>query len=144
MEDAVKEFNFFAKAHNVELKLDLNRNINKVKTDPLRIKLVIQNFIDNAIKYSNNNKGLVKICLKNKNRNVFCSVTDNGVGISKKEQNKIFDKFFRGSEIVKKQTIGTGLGLYIAKAAVESSKGELGFSSEKGKGSVFWFILPSV
>ena len=143
-EDIVKELSSFAKANNAELKLDINENINKVKTDPVRIKLVIQNFIDNAIKYIGNKKGLIKICLKNEDKNVFCSVADNGLGISKKEQKKIFDKFFRGSGIVKRQTIGTGLGLYIAKAAVESSEGEVGFSSEEGKGSVFWFRLPAV
>ena len=143
-EDIVKELSSFAKANNAELKLDINENINKVKTDPVRIKLVIQNFIDNAIKYIGNKKGLIKICLKNEDKNVFCSVADNGLGISKKEQKKIFDKFFRGSGIVKRQTIGTGLGLYIAKAAVESSEGEVGFSSEEGKGSTFWFRLPAV
>lgn len=143
-EDTAKEFNSFAKANNVELKLDIDGNINKVKTDPIRIKLVVQNFIDNAIKYIGDKKGLIKICLRNEGENVFCSVTDNGVGISEKEQKNIFDKFFRGSGIVKKQTIGTGLGLYIAKAAVESSEGEVGFSSEEGKGSVFWFRLPAV
>ena len=143
-EDTIKELNSFAKANNAELKLNINENIDKVKTDPVRIKLVIQNFIDNAIKYIGSKKGLIKICLKNEGENIFCSVTDNGVGISKKEQKKIFDKFFRGSGIVKKQTIGTGLGLYIAKAAIESSEGEVGFSSEEGKGSVFWFRLPAV
>ncbi len=142
-EDTVGELSSFAKANNVELKLDINGNINKVRTDPIRIKLVIQNFIDNAIKYTGNKKGLIEICLKKEGENVFCSVNDNGVGISEKEQKKIFDKFFRGNGIAKKQTVGTGLGLYIAKAAVESSEGKVGFSSEEGKGSTFWFTLPS-
>jgi len=144
VEDVAKEFNSFAKANNVELVTDIGGNVNKVKTDPIRIKLVVQNFIDNAVKYTSNKKGLVKIYLKNKGKDVFCSVTDNGAGISKEEQKKIFNKFFRGNKIVRKQTIGTGLGLYIAKAAIESSKGKIGFSSKKGKGSVFWFTLPSV
>ena len=144
VEDSAKEFNSFARANNVELKLDIDGNINKVKTDPVRIKLAVQNFIDNAIKYTGDKEGLIKICLRNKDKNVFCSVADNGVGISEKEQKKVFDKFFRGNGIAKKQTIGTGLGLYIAKVAIESSKGRVGFSSEEGKGSVFWFTLPAV
>lgn len=143
VEDAVKEFSSFAKANNVELVINIDERTNKVRTDPIRIKLVVQNFIDNAVKYAGDKKGLVEVCLKNEGKNVFCSVTDNGVGISKKEQKEIFNKFFRGSEVTKKQTIGTGLGLYIAKAAIESSEGEIGFSSKEAEGSVFWFVLPS-
>jgi signal transduction histidine kinase len=140
----VKELNSFAIANNVKLIIDTERKIDKVKTDPVRIKMVIQNFIDNAIKYTSPDKGVVKVFLENKDGNVYCSVKDNGLGISKAEQARIFDKFFRGNGVVKKQTIGTGLGLYIAKAAIESSKGKIGFESEKGKGSTFWFTLPAV
>ena len=118
--------------------------MSKVKTDPVRIKMVVQNFVDNAIKYTNSEKGVVKIFLENRAGNVYCSVKDNGLGISETEQARIFDKFFRGSGVMKKQTIGTGLGLYIAKAAIESSKGKIGFKSEKKKGSTFWFSLPVI
>jgi signal transduction histidine kinase len=140
----VKELNSFAKANNVELVVDIENEISKVKTDPIRIKMVIQNFIDNAIKYTSSKRGIVKVFLKNKNGSVYCSVEDNGAGISKEDQARIFDKFFRGDGVAKKQTIGTGLGLYIAKAAIESSNGKIGFKSKKGKGSTFWFTLPAI
>ena len=140
---AVKELNTFAMANNVKLTIDIDRKVSEVKTDPIRIKMVIQNFIDNAIKYTSPQKGIVKVFLENKNGNVYCSVEDNGLGISKTEQARIFDKFFRGSGVAKKQTIGTGLGLYIAKSAIESSRGQIGFKSKKGKGSTFWFTLPA-
>ena len=139
-----QELKSFAKANNVELVINIDREINKVKTDPIRIKMVIQNFVDNAIKYTKLQKGVVKVFLENRNGNVYCSVEDNGLGISKAEQSRIFDKFFRGNGMAKKQTIGTGLGLFIAKAAIESSGGEIGFQSEKKKGSTFWFTLPVI
>ena len=142
IEIVVKELKPFAKANNVELIINISKGTGKVKTDPIRIKMVVQNFIDNAIKYTNPKKGVVKVFLENKNENVYCSVSDNGLGISKADQARIFDKFFRGSGVAKKQTIGTGLGLYIAKAAIESSKGKIGFKSEREKGSTFWFTLP--
>jgi signal transduction histidine kinase len=144
VEDVVKELNFFAKANNTELIVDIDKEIGKVRTDPLRIKIVVQNFIDNAIKYIGRKKGIVKVSLKNKGNDVCCLVEDNGVGISKDDRKRVFDKFFRGNNIAKKQTIGSGLGLYIAKAAIESSGGKIGFDSKEGKGSTFWFTLPAI
>jgi|SRR5680860_367130 len=140
----IKELKSFAMANNVEIALKVDEGLRKVKTDDIRIKLVMQNFIDNAIKYVGKESGKVLIHLKNENDEVVFSVTDNGLGIPKEEQGKIFEKFFRGDGIAKKQTIGTGLGLYIAKAAIEESKGKIGFTSKQDEGSVFWFSLPAI
>ena len=142
LKTVIKELGSFALAHNAELKVDIDDDLWVVKTDAIRIKMVMQNFIDNAIKYIGSDNGLIKISLRNKGDEVVFAVEDNGTGIPKKDQKKVFDKFFRSGNVAKKQTVGTGLGLYIAKAAIESSNGSIGFESEEKKGTTFWFRLP--
>lgn len=145
-EDAIRELTYFATANNISIVLRTKGRKRMVETDPVRIKMVIENLIDNAIKYigGNNKKGKIIVRIEFGLGEVRCEVKDNGIGISDKEQKQIFDKFFRAGDNTKKQIIGTGLGLYIAKATVKNSKGNIGVMSEINKGSTFWFTLPIV
>ena len=68
-------------------------------------------------------------------------IKDNGVGIPESDQKHIFQKFFRSSNVLKHQTQGSGLGLYIVKSIVEKSGGRIWFKSEEGKGTTFWFTF---
>lgn len=119
----------------------------KVNIDQARIKQVIQNLVDNAIKYSRidtRGKVLVEIQKEKEGKFFRVSVQDNGAGIPRDEQEKIFGRFFRASNISKLDPGGgSGLGLYIVKAIIEQSGGRIWFESEgEGKGTTFYFTLP--
>jgi signal transduction histidine kinase len=113
-----------------------------VKTDSNRIKQAIGNILSNAISYTPDG-GTICIDLKIKqDGQVECMIQDTGVGIPKDQQKYIFNKFYRGQNVLKFETVGTGLGLYITKAFIEGSGGKIWLNSDEGKGTTFYFTLP--
>lgn len=143
--DVVKELNFLAEAHNVKVIFEDQKKLPDVFADPDRIRMVIQNLVDNAIKYQKKQGGLVIISVEKdtKDKNMLkINIKDNGIGIPKILQKQVFGKFVRGDSLIKQRVEGTGLGLFIAKGLVNLSKGKIGFTSKEGQGSVFWFTLP--
>ena len=111
-----------------------------VEVDKDRIHEVIGNLISNAIKYTDQGIVLVRV-FKPSFDKVRVEISDTGPGISPAEQQKIFQKFYRAESTIGKQ-LGTGLGLYVSKLLVEKFGGKIGFQSELGKGTTFWFELP--
>ena len=145
MEDIIQElvsrFKFFATASNLEIEFHSQENLPKIFADSSQIKLVLENLIDNAIRYSKGG-GKIEMWLQTKDRKIFFRIKDAGVGIPQDDQKFIFEKFFRAENILREQTRGSGLGLYIARSIVESSGGKIWFESEEGKGTSFYFTLP--
>lgn len=136
IKETIKEFSSLAKARNVKIKLIETIDELPLRADKEKIRIIISNIINNAILYSKA-QGKIKISLK---KNLI-SIKDNGVGIPKEQQKLIFEKFFRSDNILKRQTQGTGLGLYIAKALVESHKGKIWFKSKENQGTTFYIKL---
>jgi signal transduction histidine kinase len=117
-----------------------------VRTEPSKIKQALNNLISNAITYTpEDGKVKIELKLKDKDPNTLeCSITDTGMGILKEQESQIFDKFFRGTNVSKVESVGSGLGLYIAKAFIEASGGKIWFKSNIGQGTTFSFNLPLI
>jgi signal transduction histidine kinase len=136
----VEDLRILAEEKKLQLTFESNLNEAFVKIDKVRFAQVIQNLIDNAIKYTP--QGFVKVSLEKKQNEILISVIDTGIGMSKELQQKLFGQFVRDPSI-KREIRGTGLGLYIAKYIVEAHHGKIWAESEGiGKGSRFFVSLP--
>lgn len=111
-----------------------------VHADSVRLKQVIINLLDNAIKYNRQN-GEVSISCEQKNGSLFIHIRDNGIGIPPEQQSRIFEPFYR---IGQASVEGTGIGLSLVKQLVELMGGRVGVESRSGGGSDFWFSLPII
>lgn len=117
------------------------RKLPKVSVDTEKIKLAIQNLIDNSVRYTAR-KGKITISLKRTKKDIEFSIKDTGVGIPKHQENRVFTKFFRAENVIRMDTEGSGLGLFITKNIIEAHGGKIWFESKEGKGTAFYFILP--
>ena len=117
-----------------------------VRTEASKIKQAFNNLINNALAYTPQD-GKITIDLRIKEndfKTLECEIIDTGMGIPKEQQGQVFSKFFRGSNVSKVESVGTGLGLYIAKAFIEASGGKIGFKSVQGRGTTFYLTLPII
>ena len=113
-----------------------------VKGNAERLEQVIMNLLNNAVKYSQNDK-TATVTVTGFPGKVRVAVADKGIGLSKDQQTKIFERFYR-VEDKKNMTSGLGMGLYISHEIIKSHNGTIAVESEPGRGSTFYFELPVV
>lgn len=133
------------KGQEGEKKYSIKRKITNqdlwVEIDTDQMMQVIDNIMNNAIKYSPDG-GVITVGLSQSQNQIILSISDQGLGIPKKDLNKIFDRFYRVDKARSREQGGTGLGLAIAKEIVEAHKGRIWADSQEGKGSTFYISLP--
>lgn len=141
--EEVENFRELADGAKVKIDFDAPSSARPVRADKLRVVMVIQNLLDNAMRYTPG-EGTITVRVKDTGGpSIIWSVSDQGLGIPKSEQTRIFGKFFRADNVKREKIVGSGIGLYIARSIIEKSGGSIGFESEEGKGSTFWFTLPA-
>lgn len=131
-----------AKAKNLSFKVDIDPKLELLQSSKLYVREILQNFITNAIKYTE--KGSVTLEAKAAQKGVQFAVHDTGIGISKGDQERVFDKFFRSEDFRTRQASGTGLGLYVTSKLARLVHAEIELDSELNKGSTFTIFIPNL
>lgn len=142
LDDITTNLKFMSKGKgDVDLRIDVECDA-ILYSDKTRLSIILNNLISNGIRYYNPNmpEPFVEVIIKPNDNGVEIIVRDNGIGIDGKNHDKVFDMFYRISQ----KSVGSGLGLYIVKEAVERLHGSITLYSEKNKGSEFKIILPNI
>lgn len=142
MKDLEDTYRPQAEKKGLEFSIDLAPSIPNITTSRLYFREIMQNFITNAIKYTEKGSITIKAQAIDKD-NIIVGVTDTGAGIAKSEQSKVFQKFWRSEDPYTRSTSGTGLGLFITTKLAHRIGGQLDLKSEIKKGSTFSIILPT-
>lgn len=137
---SVDAYSLPAQGSHITLTLRADPDVPLVYADEMRVRWVVENLIDNGVRYSDPNTTIV-IAVEREGSFVRLDVTNTGMEIPPQEQKRIFQKFFRGEGPLKMRPEGSGLGLFVAKSIAEASGGNIGFTS-KNRQTTFWFTLP--
>ncbi|MFS1510968.1 cell wall metabolism sensor histidine kinase WalK [Chengkuizengella sp. SCS-71B] len=143
LEDVVDRFSFQLNQRNIKLLLSIDPSIHTIMIDPDKIDQVLDNLVSNAIKYTAD-EGEIEINCRRKGQDwVEISVQDNGLGIPKRDIQRIFERFYRVDKARSRNMGGTGLGLSIAKEIINAHGGEITLESELHKGTKVTFVIPT-
>ena len=128
---------------SVDITLSLNHAVEYIEADKIHFSNIVENLIENAIKYSGGKVSIgITVSESNSANQLKMSITDNGFGISDTDISRIFDKFYRSSDKTVQQRAGFGLGLTYVKAVVEAHKGQITVKSKLGAGTEFTLYFP--
>lgn len=142
IKESIDSFASVAQSKNITINFESKGQIPDIAINANRFKIILNNIIDNAVKYSYNNSK-IDIYLSADTNSVYISVKDYGVGIDRGELSSIFTKFHKSSDVMVSNFSGVGLGLYLVKTIVDLELGSISVKSEKGKGAEFTIKFPT-
>lgn len=142
IDELEKNYKSEADKKGLYLKTYIDPKLEVLMSAKLYVREILQNFVTNALKYTNS--GGVTVTATQKDSGVEISISDTGIGISKSDQERIFDKFFRSEDYRTRQTNGTGLGLYVTMKLARLTNAEITFNSELNHGSTFNIFFPNL
>jgi len=142
IEDLADTYSSNAKAKNLEIKVILDPHLSVLHSSKLYVREILQNFITNAIKYTE--EGSITLSAKQKDKGVLFEIIDSGIGISKTDRERVFDKFFRSEDFRTRANNGTGLGLYVTMKLARLIHADIELESELNKGSTFSINIPNL
>lgn len=135
-----------AEEKNISLLLTVDSNVPPyICLDPHRLQQVLMNLVSNAVKFTDKGYVRLRVGVRGKNRDtLYFEIKDTGMGMTMEQQENLFQNYVQADSSIASSYGGTGLGLSISRQLVELMDGRIGVSSEKGKGSLFWFEVPLV
>lgn len=142
IEELAEAYGADASKKGLDIKTRLDPNLEILSSSAVYVREVLQNFITNAIKYTE--KGSITLAAKQKSKGVLIEISDTGIGISKGDRERVFDKFFRSEDYRTRANNGTGLGLYVTMKLSRIIHAEIELESELNKGSTFSIFIPNL
>jgi PAS domain S-box-containing protein len=141
VEEILVEVRVRSEEKKQKVTLTIENNFPLISLDPTLIRQVYLDLLTNAVNYTPE-EGEISINITKNDTDMISEIHDNGYGIPESEQGRLYDKFYRGSNIIDRSSTGTGLGLYFIKTIIELCQGKIWYKSKEGKGTSFWFSLP--
>ncbi len=141
--EIIKKYEIGAKKDGINLITQINLDKNKkVEVDNLRLRIIIENLLENALQYTTKSSGWIKVDVSNTPNDLNIVIADNGIGIPQSEQGEIFKEFYRASNARDKLSSGSGIGLHMCAQYVAAHHGNIRFESKEGIGTTFYITLP--
>ena len=141
VESIAKDFVGLLQKRKLTMEKKLADGLPRVTIDPSTVRQALTNLVSNAVNYTPEG-GKITLTLSLSGRKLVVAVSDTGIGIPKAAQHRLFERFFRAENAISRETVGSGMGLFITKLLIETNHGTVRFDSVEGKGTTFYVAFP--